>query len=376
MKFSIQSKILLNKLTAVGRVIPNKSPIAILSNFFMELKGDTLVIAGSDQDNVVVVSVKVDEAEGSGKFCIDAKRILALLKAMPDNIVNIEVDNKTYAVKIKYTNGKYNFIALNAEDFPIDGNIPKSQEPLASLLLPSAQILKALDKVSFAVSSDDFRVNLQGVCWDIAEDAITFVATDTRILAKYRTTQTAPGATCQFILPVKTIHLLRNIIGKDADVKIVVNERSVSFIGKDFNIRSCLITMKYPDYNRVIPKDNNFVMAIDRQSLQDAVNRVSICAEIGNPLIKMTISPMDVVLEATDLSYNTGASEVVPCEYVGDDMKIGFSAEYLSSLLNAIGTNNIQVRLSGQNRPAVVLPSENDEFGEFTLLLMPMSIAG
>lgn len=374
MKFSVQSKTLLSQMTSVGKVIANKNAIAILGCFLFELDGNNLTITGSDQENLITSRLTVDAAEGSGKFCIDAKRILGLLKATPDNLITVEVDDTTFAVVIKYRNGQYDLMAQNGAEYPLGLDIEESTT-VAEITLPSTQIINCLGKVSFATGSDDFRPNLQGVYWDIKEDAIVFVATDTRILAKYRSTQTTPNVACSFIMSSKAVGLVNNIIGKESNVKITLSEKCVFFVGENFSIRAALVNGRYPDYDRVIPKDNNKVVTIDRVALSDAVKRVSLCADSQMNTIQFALSPMDVLVTAQDISYSMDGKESVPCSYTGgDDMRIGFSSSYLSNLLDTLSTSEINIKLSDQSRPGLFLPAENDEFGELTLLCMPMSI--
>lgn len=375
MKFSIQNKTLLSHMVSVGKVIGNKNAIAILGSFLFDLNGSTLTITGSDQENLITTRLAVEAAEGNGKFCIDAKRILSLLKATPDNLITMEIDDATLAVLIKYTNGQYDLVAQKGEEYPLGTDIDESAA-VAELTLPASQITNCLGMVSFAVGSDDFRPNLQGVFWDVMEDAIVFVATDTRQLAKYRSTQTAPGVKCSFILPAKTVAVINNIIGKESSVKITVCDKCVYFVGENFSIRAALLNGRYPDYNRVIPKDNNKVITIDRVALSNAVKRVSLCADNQYNTIQFALSPMDVLVSAQDINFGMGGKESVPCTYTGgDDMHIGFSGSYLSGLLDTLSTAEINIKLSDQSRPGLFLPAENDEFGELTLLCMPTSIS-
>lgn len=360
-------------MVAVGKVISPKSPIAILSNFLFELEGNTLVITGTDSDIVITTRVEVTQAEGAGSFCIDAKRILDLIKAMPDNLVTFNISDNL-AVEIKYTNGEYTMMALSAQDYPIDGKIEAS-ETIAEFDMPSAQIISCLDKVSFAMGKDDFRPQMQGVYWDIKEDAIVFVATNACQLAKYRTTQTAPGKECNFILAAKAVQMVNNIIGREATVKVTVNERSVHFTGANFSLRCCLLNGIYPKYERVIPKNNAKLIKIERAAFLSAVKRVSVCADSQLGLIKMDISDDHVLVSSQDINYSMGGKESVPCEFNDLNLlQIGFAGEMLCSLLEALTTTNINIRLNTNREPAVFLPSENDEFGELTLMCAPMTV--
>lgn len=372
MKFTINSKALLSRLVAAGKAVSNRPAISILGNFLFALDGKSLTIAASDSDSMVISRIEVNDAEGAGKVCIDAKRITELLKAMPDCPVYINVNDATCAIVIRYTNGKYNLTGIPGVEYPtteID-----TSECKGSFSLPASQILNAIDKVGFAVANDDLRPMLNGVYWDITEEAITFVATDTRVLAKYRSTQTAPGTTMSFNLPGKSISLIRALIGKQSDVKLTVTDRAAIFEGVDFKVRTSLYNGKYPDYNRVIPTNQQISMIIDRVDFANAIARVSVCADSLSPMLRLKTADGKIDVIAQDFNFNVGGEEQISCDYTGAPLEIGFSANYLKGVLNAMSTQKVIIKLLDASKPGLFLPAENDEYGELTLLCMPMSI--
>ena len=379
MKFTINSKVLLSRLVASGKAINNRPTISILGCFLFSLEesvGDTktLSITASDIDNTVLSRVEVSAAEGSGKVCIDAKRITELLKSMPDCPVNFNIDKESMTVIIRHQKGKYNLSALSAEEYPQNDNIDPN-DIIGSFSLPASQIVSAFDKVSFAVGTDEIRPQMQGIFWDIKPDAITFVASDTHVLAKYRNTQTAPGVETSFILPGKSLSMIRAFISKQAEVNVIVTRKWAVFEGMDFKVTSTLLNGTYPNYNRVIPQNQPIVITVDRNDFSDAINRVSIFADNQNSLLRLKISTDHIDAIAQDLSYNVGGEESIACEYVGDNMEIGFSSSYLKGLINALNTQKIVIKLSSFDRPGLFIPSENDEYGELTLLCMPVNIS-
>ena len=372
MKFTINSKALLSRVVAAGKAIGNRPSISALGHFLFSLEEKAITITASDSDNIVVSRIEANDAEGRGRVCIDAKRITELLKAMPDCPVSFDIDESTLEVVIRYTNGKYKLVGTNAEYYPIDE--AEEVNLKGSFSMPTSQILNVIDKVGFAVSEDEIRPVMNGIYWDITDDAITFVATDTHVLAKYRSTRTAPGATMSFILPGKALPLIRAFISKQADVELKVSERFVIFEGDDFKVRITLLNGRYPDYNRVIPTSQPISIIVDRMDFINAINRVSICADAQSSLLRVKIG--DGVLDATaqDMSFNIGGEERIACDYYGEPMELGFRSSYLKGVLSAMNTQNIVMKLKSANLPGVFVPAENDEYGELTLLCMPMSI--
>lgn len=379
MKFSINSKVLLSRLVASGKAINNRPTISILGCFLFSLEeseGDTktLSITASDIDNTVKSRVEVSAAEGSGKVCIDAKRITELLKSMPDCPVNFNIDEESKTVIIRHPKGKYNLSGLSANEYPLNDKIDPNAIA-GSFSLPASQVISAFDKVGFAVGNDEIRPQLKGIFWDIKPDAITFVATDTHVLAKYRSTQTAPGVETSFILPGQSLSMIRAFIGKQAQINVTVTNKIVVFEGADFKVLSTLLNGNYPNYNRVIPQNQPIVITVDRNDFSDAISRVSIFADNQNSMLRLKISTDHIDAIAQDLSYNVGGEESIACEYVGGDMEIGFSSSYLKGLINALNTQKIVIKLSSFDKPGLFTPSENDEYGELTLLCMPVNIS-
>lgn len=375
MKFSINSKTLLSRLVAAGKAINNRPTISILANFLFSLEGKVLTIVASDSDHTIVSRIAVnDDVEGSGSVCIDAKRVTELLKAMPDCPVSFSVNENTMEVNIRYTNGKYNLAGVKGEEYPINDKMDES-EIVGVIEMPASQVLSAMDKVAFAVASDELRPQFNGILWDIAEDSITFVATDTRVLAKYRSTQTAPGIKTEFVLPSRVFPLIRAVIGKQASVKLTIGKRCVALEGEDYKVQTTLLQGRYPDYNRVIPVNPSIQINVNHDDFANAITRVSICADAQNSMLRLKISANAIDASAQDYNYNMGGEERISCECEGGDIEIGFNSSYLKGVLNTITTQNMIIKLSEASKPGLFLPAENDEYGELTLLCMPISLS-
>jgi len=177
-----------------------------------------------------------------------------------------------------------------------------------------------------------------------------------------------------FNLPSKSIALIRAFIGKQSDVKLTVSERFVIFEGSDFKVRSTLYNGTYPNYNRVIPVNQPISITVDRMDFANAITRVAICADAQTPVLRLKIGDGKIDIVAQDISFNIGGEEKVTCDYNGTPLEIGFSSTYLKGVLNAMNTQNVVIKLSDASRPGLFLPAENDEYGELTLLCMPMNI--
>lgn len=374
MKFNVSSKTLYNCASAVSKVINSKNALTILNNFLFELNDNTLTITASDLENTLVARLDVMDAEGTGKFCIDARRLVDLLKEMPDQGIEFMINDDNLSVEISYSNGKYSFIALNGNEYPSNENA-EADDATFSFKYPVDQMLKGLDNTLFAVGNDDLRPQMMGILWDIKPDSITFVATDTRKLVRYRNSSTAPGYEGSFILPVKPATVLKNVFSKESEVEIVITPKSATFKSASYNFSCRFIKGSFPDYNRVIPTNNPYVLTVDRHQFLNAIRRVAVFVDPGHGLVKFKIEPNKMILRAADNNFCTSAREEVLCEFTGNEMVIGFSAPYLIEITSTLSTDDMIIKLSDPSRPGVFVPvQEEGASDDLLMLLMPMTV--
>ena len=374
MKFNVSSKTLYSYVSAVSKVINSKNALTILNNFLFELSDNTLTITASDLENTLVAHLEVMDAEGEGKFCVDARRMVDLLKEMPDQGISFDINDDNLAVEIVYPSGNYSFIAINGNEYPSNESVDESTD-IIEFTCPTEQIIKGIDNTLFAVGNDDLRPQMMGILWDIKPDAITFVATDTRKLVKYRNAMSAPGVEGSCILPIKPATVIKNVFAKEDEVKVMLEPKSATFESPSYKFNCRFIKGSFPDYNRVIPVKNPYVITVDRQSFLNAVRRVGVFVDQGHGLVKFKIEKDQLTMKATDNNFCTSAREVVPCDFTGTEMIIGFSAPYLIEIFNTISTTDILIKLSDPSRPGVFVPSENSENSELLMLLMPMTVS-
>lgn len=373
MKFNVSSKTLYNFLSAVSKIINAKNPLQILNNFLFILEEDVLTIKAADMENSLVGRLNVTGAEGAGRFCLDARRIVELFKEMPDQGIEFEINDDNLEVKIAYSNGCYNTVAINGMEYP-DKVAETSEEDKIVFNCPTEQVIKGIENTLFAVSSDEIRPQMMGILWDVKPDAVIFVATDTRKLVKYTNGTSKPSVNCSFILPVKGATVLKNVFAKEDDIKVTVRPTSVVFESASFTFVCRLIKGNFPDYNKVIPQSNPYVLMVDRQSFLTSVRRVAVFGDEGGGLVKFKFTPTAVTLRACDNSLGSSGWESVPCNYSGPELLMGFSSQYLLEILSTFSTSDIIIKIADPSRPALCLPADNDPETELLMILMPMSI--
>ena len=371
MKFNTDGKIFQQQLQAVNKVINSKNAMSILDNFLFELEGETLIITGSDQENIVSARLQVLESDGQGAIAVPAKTLLEITKEVSNQPIEFILNETTGEIEVKFLNGDFKFMGINADEFPRGEKLEDNGQVIEST---GSVILKGIEKTIYAVSQETIRPIMTGIYWDIHNDDITFVASDTHKLVRYITNEVHPGFERGFIMPFKPASILKGIIGKEDSVKITLGEKGAKFEFGSFSLSCRFIKGNYPNYNRVIPTGNPYVVTVDRQSFLMAMRRVAIFASKASNLVKMQISNGSLLLAAQDLDYGTSAKETVMCDYDGNDMTIGFNSVFTLEILTNINSETILLKLSDPARPGVFEPLEQEPGCNLVTIEMPMQV--
>lgn len=373
MKFTVPSKTLHSFASAVSKVINAKNAITILNNFLFSIKGNTLTITACDGENTLCARILIMDIEGAGDFCIDARRLVELLRVMPEQELHFDVDDKSLAVEMTHPNGTYKFMGLPGKEYP---SIKRpAQENALSFKAPGSALLRGLEYTSFAAGTDMLRPQMTGVYWDIKPDRLIFVATDTHKLVKFEDESVQSGITGSFILPNKSTNVFRSVFNKEEEVSVTLDpERGITFETETFTFDSRLVKGRFPDYTRVIPENNPYSLTVNRHEFTTAVRRVSLFVDEGHGLIKFRVTPEKLTIKASDNEYNTSGFETLAADFNGSEMIIGFSSSYLTELASVLWTDDIVFRLADPSRPAVIVPTEDKTDTKLTMLLMPMNV--
>lgn len=371
MNFKVQSKVLKHQLTAVSKVVNSKNTLSILDNFLFDIQGTQLVITASDQDTTIVTRIALNEVEGEGRFAVDIKSLLGLLKELPDQELSFDVDDDNLEIRIDYQNGKFNFLGKNGNEYPQKA---PSEDESVSFVVPAKEIVDGINHTLFAVGVDDIRPVMMGILWDIHPNEVVFVASDTHKLVRYRNMRIETGLEASFILPTKPASILNSILEKsEEDVKVTLETKCAVFESADYTVYCRFVEGKYPNYNAVIPRENPFKLTIDRVTLLNALRRVSVFKSTGG-LIKFDVSDNEVYLKSQNVDYSTLAEETVACDYQGDGMVIGFNDVRVIEVLNNIECETVVLMLSEPSRAGIFMPAEQAENEDLLVLLMPMMI--
>jgi len=374
MKFSVSSTGLLSHLQAISRVINSKNSLPILDNFLLSLEGNTLTMTASDIETTLITSMEVDAVEGEGKVAVASRLLLDTLREFSEQPLTFTINDSNLALVITSANGSYNFIGQNGDEYP---RLPQLQEDVTSLELSSGTLLTGITKTIFCTADDELRPVMNGIYFDIEAKGLTLVATDAHKLVRYNTVFNSSSlegdAKASFILPKKPANMLKNILVKeDGDVSLKFDTKNAHFQLENYTMICRQVEGRYPNYNGVIPKNNPFRIFVDRVTLLNALRRVSVFSNQASNLIKLEIGDGNIRISAQDIDFSISAEETIPCQFDGEQIKIGFKSSFLIDILNNLSSTQITLEMSDPSRAGLILPFENEENEEILMLLMPM----
>ncbi len=375
MKFIVSSTELLSHLQAISRVINSKNSLPILDNFLLQIEGNTLTMTASDIETTLITSMEIENAEGEGKVAVASRLLLDTLREFPEQPLTFTVNDSNLAIVIFSSNGSYNFIGQNGDEYP---RLPQIQENARVLTLPVAQLSAGISKTLFCTADDELRPVMNGIFFDIMKEDLTLVATDAHKLVRFRTTHTSITLTeeeenVNFILPKKPSNMLKNILPKEnGEVEIKFDSKNAYFKLSNYTMICRQVEGRFPNYNGVIPKTNAYKIIIDRLTLLNALKRVSVFSNQGSNLVKLDFSGNQIHISAQDIDFSISAEETINCQFEGDPIKIGFKSAFLIEILNNINAKDIVLEMTDPSRAGLILPFENEANEEILMLLMPM----
>nr|WP_319397919.1 DNA polymerase III subunit beta [uncultured Carboxylicivirga sp.] len=373
MKFVVSSTELLSHLQAISRVISNKSTLPILDNFLFDLKDNKLVLTASDLEVTMVTSLDLDNSDGEGIIALPSRILLETLKKFPEQPLNFDINMDNYAVSIITEKGKFSVVGQNGEDFP---ELPAlDSDKSSNLQVPVDLLQMGINKTLFATADDELRPVMNGILVELSPENMTFVASDSHKLVRYRRLDAKTDFEASFILPKKPAGLLKNVLPKESgDVVVEFDDKNAFFTLPNYKLVCRLVEGNYPSYNAVIPQDNPYKVIIDRSEFHNTLGRVSIFSNQASNLVKLKMANNELTVSAQDIDFSISAYERISCQYEGDEMEIGFKSGFLADILDNLNSSDVILELSDPSRAGILLPFENGEDEDELMLLMPMMI--
>ncbi len=372
MNFIISSNTLLKGLQNISGLLSSNSLIPIIENFLITVEDGRLFVTATDNETRATVELKPEKVSGNGTVAVPPRVLLETLKTFPSIPVNIQVNEDTFAVEINAGDGVYKLAGYNPENFPSVANIENAN----AVSMNSIVLQNAITSTSFACGNDEIRPQLMGVFFEITPDYTNFVATDAHKLVRFRRNDIRSDSAYSFIVHKKPLNLIKNLLsGFDCPVDVQFNNTNVAFAFENYQVICRLLDGKYPAYEGVIPKDNNFKLIINRNALISTLKRVAIFANQASHQVRFDIKGQELLISAEDIDYSNEARERLTCIYDGADIEIGFNSKFFLETLVTLACENATITLSAPNRAALIIPEETNSAEEdILMLIMPIML--
>lgn len=356
---------LLKPLQAVTGIVERKHTLPILSNVLIESQQGQLTILATDLEIQINTSAKVETAQDF-RLTANAKKLQDILRVLPDSPIQLDwADNH---LTVKAGKSRFNLQTLPADDFPTM-NIGDIAAQAFSL---SQETFKhMLTQVQYSMAVQDIRFYLNGLLMQVEGNQLRLVATDGHRLAYSSCEVDCDLPKTEVILPRKTVLELMKLLNRPSDpIQIEILNQQVRFTCNETVIVSKIIDGKFPDYNRVIPLDNDKIFLTNRAQLLSALERAAILANEKFRGVRLQLSPglLKIVCSNND---QEEAQDELEIAYDGESLEAGFNIAYLMDVLRNIHSEDIQLAFGDANRSTLFTLPNNPNF---KYIVMPMRI--
>src|SRR5699024_1305719 len=367
MRFDLSSSALVKALSTVSGAAPNKSTLPILETILFESNDGQLRLTATDLEISIIEYVDAD-IDDDGAVAIPARRLTETLRQLPDIPVGFEVDEK-FNVNFRTDKGSYKLVGEDPDEFPEVPDLDQGH----TLETAKDDILKAIDKTLFAVSNDDLRPAMMGVYFDIGPEGSKFVATDGHRLVRFIKDDLTSDEEINFIVPEKALNLVQKASHGEG-CEMTITEDHARFKSGSTIVITRLINEQYPNYDSVIPRENDKMLVINKEQMLATVKRVAIFSSSTTRQIRLQLNSDKLTIRAEDIDMSSEAKETISCDYSNDEMEIGSNAKYLADVLGNVDDEEVNFEFSTPNRAGIVKPSEEDENEQMLMLVMPVML--
>jgi DNA polymerase-3 subunit beta len=367
MEFTVKRNMLLNELNLVQGVIEKKSTIPILANILLEAAAGNVAITATDLD-VSICCGCAAEVETAGTLTVSARRLFDIVRLLPeDSEIKIALLENDW-VKLKAGKSEYKVVGLPRENFP---SIP--QAPEGGISLPAPDLRAMILRTMFAITQEESRYSLNGALLVLAPQEMRMVATDGHRLALVGKAADIQGVEeeTRTLIPRKTLAEILKLIGDgDMLLEFARDENHLFFTIPGKRLISRVLAGQFPNYEMVIPRDNDKRVIAPSRQLAEGIRRVAVMSDEKLKAVRLAFSPG--VAEITASSADAGeAKDVVDVEFEGKEISIGFNPQYLLEFLGVCGSDSVSIMIKDSETQGMLSPVGSAEL-DYRYVVMPM----
>jgi DNA polymerase III subunit beta len=371
MEITVSKFELLRELTATQGVVERKTTIPILSNYLFEAAGDKLSLTATDLDLSLRTSCNA-KVKKEGSCTIPARKLHDYVKLLPDADITIKLlENHWVSIRCGRSNTK--MVGMAKSNFPSLPGFPTA----GVVKIPAGVLRSMIAKTTFAIANEESRYTLNGALMVLKPESITMVATDGHRLAHIeRSGEKFEGVSGEMktLVPKKAMDEIKSLPDSTEvdSIDFAKDESTLYFRIGPRLLTSRQLTGQFPNYEAVLPKDNNKSVTVNCEDLAAAIQRVAQFADERSRAVRMRMEKGELKLSAS--STEMGESEdSLETNYNGDSVTIGFNAQYLLDFLKATGSGEVRMEFKDAQSAGQLRPGEGDDY-KYRYIVMPMRI--
>jgi DNA polymerase-3 subunit beta len=368
MQFVVSKQNLQKELSFVQGVVEKKNTIPVLSNILIESVGENNIrLTGTDLD----VTIRCDadaEISTPGSICVQARKLFEIARLLPDAPVTFKKEDNDW-VTVICDKTRFKMVGVAKDAFP---EVPSSKSAPTKI---SASVIKVfIDRTIFAITQEESRYTLSGAKFILDDTGAKMVTTDGHRLAYVEKKGVANGSDpIDTLIPRKTLaELTKLTAGYEGDISLGMDGNHIFFEVGPRLLISRMLYGQFPNYDMVMPKNNDKSIQFDGALLNAAIRRVALMSDERSHAIRFHLAANELVISSQNAEEGE-ASETVQTDYSGEDVDIGFNAQYLQDFLNVVGDGAVAFEFKDGNSQAQLRPAEGNEY-DYKYVVMPMRI--
>ena len=370
MEFSITKNALQKELGFVQGIVERKNTIPALSNILIESVGEnTIRLIGTDLDATLRCEAEAD-VQTPGAMCVGARKLFDIARTLPDAPVSFRKEENNWAT-VKCERSNFRLAGVERESFP---EIPSFRS--APVKMPAEVFKTFIDRTIFAITLEESRYTLSGAKFMLDKGGARMITTDGHRLAYIERKDMGEGAakeTMDTLIPRKTLAELNKLTtGYEGEISLGADENHIYFEAGPRLLISRTLTGQFPNYEMVMPKNNEKVAIFDGAALGQAVRRVALMSDERTRAIRLHLVPGSLNI-AAQTAEEGEAKETVATEYAGDEIEIGFNAQYLQDFLNGVGDGQVAFEFKDGNSQAQLRLVSDADY-DYKYVIMPMRL--
>jgi DNA polymerase-3 subunit beta len=371
MEFTVSKTDLVRELNLSQGVVEKKTTIPILSNVLVETAGDRINLTATDLELGIRCSCPA-RVKKQGAGTIPARRLLDYVRLLPDADVDVKIQENQWA-SLVCGRSRTRIAGMSRESFP---ELPQMPAVLAQI--PVGVLASMIGKTIFAISAEESRFTLNGALLMLKATGLIMVATDGHRLAMVENEISLPGMTGSYraLLPRKAmgeILKLAQDAGADTSIQFSGDDNHLFFQLGDRLLLSRKLTGNFPDFERVLPKEQPHSVTVGRDDLRAAIERVSQFSDERSRAIRFQVVDGEVKIHSS-LSETGESEESIPVEYQGESLEIGFNAGYLLEFLRAVPDEQVTFFFKDSHSAGELRPHADGANVKYRYVVMPMRI--